>query len=127
MAEPQFWDDPQAAQKVIGEANAIRAKLDPLKELEQKTADLKTLRELVLEDGSEASFREFRDELAAVEKALDALELRVLLGGPMDRNNAIVTLHSGAGGTEACDWANMLLRMYQRFTEIGRASCRERV
>ncbi|MCE0499052.1 MAG: peptide chain release factor 2, partial [Methylacidiphilales bacterium] len=53
----------------------------------------------------------------ALGKSLDALELRVLLGGPMDRNNAIITLHSGAGGTEACDWANMLLRMYQRFAE----------
>ena len=49
-------------------------------------------------------------------KSLDALELRILLGGPMDRNNAIITLHSGAGGTEACDWANMLLRMYQRWS-----------
>ena len=52
-----------------------------------------------------------------MEKQLGALEIRVLLGGPLDRNNAIITLHAGAGGTEACDWANMLLRMYQRFAE----------
>ena len=117
MAEAKFWDDPQAAQKVIGEANAIRSRLDPLKEHEQKIADLKTLKELVLEDASDQSAKEFRTEFEGVEKTLGALELRVLLGGPMDRNNAIVTLHSGAGGTEACDWANMLLRMYQRFAE----------
>jgi peptide chain release factor 2 len=117
MAGPTFWDDPQAAQKVIGEANAIRSRLDPLKEHEQKIADLKTLKELVVEDASDQSAKEFQAEFEAVEKTLGALELRVLLGGPMDRNNAIITLHSGAGGTEACDWANMLLRMYQRFAE----------
>jgi peptide chain release factor 2 len=117
MAEAKFWDDPQAAQKVIGEANAIRARLDPLQEHEQKIADLKTLKELVLEDATDQSAGEFQAEFEAVEKTLGALELRVLLGGPMDRNNAIITLHSGAGGTEACDWANMLLRMYQRFAE----------
>jgi peptide chain release factor 2 len=117
MAANGFWDDPQAAQKVIGEANAIRGKLDPLKELDQKIADLKTLRELVLEDAGEQAAKEFQAEFDAAAKSLDALELRILLGGPMDRNNAIITLHSGAGGTEACDWANMLLRMYQRFAE----------
>jgi peptide chain release factor 2 len=117
MADGKFWDNAQAAQKVIGEANAIRAKLDPLKDLEQKIDDLKTLKELVLEDAGESAAKEFQTEFDAVAKSLDALELRVLLGGPMDRNNAIITLHSGAGGTEACDWANMLLRMYQRFAE----------
>jgi len=117
MADGKFWDNAQAAQKVIGEANAIRGKLDPLKDLEQKIDDLKTLRELVLEDAGDQAAKEFQAEFDAVAKSLDALELRVLLGGPMDRNNAIITLHSGAGGTEACDWANMLLRMYQRFAE----------
>jgi peptide chain release factor 2 len=117
MADGGFWDNAAAAQKIIGEANAIRAKLDPLKELEGKVADLNTLRELVLEDGSDASVKEFEAEYAAAAKGINALEMRVLLGGELDRNNAIITLHSGAGGTEACDWANMLLRMYQRFAE----------
>src|SRR5476649_540424 len=117
MADGKFWDNAQAAQKVIGEANAIRGKLDPLKDLEQKIADLKTLKELVIEDAGDAAAREFQAEFDTVAKSLDALELRVLLGGPMDRNNAIISLHAGAGGTEACDWANMLLRMYQRFAE----------
>ena len=117
MAETGFWDNAAGAQKIIGEANAIRSKLDPLKELERRVDDMKTLKELVLEDASDMAVKEFQDEFDAVSKALDALELRVLLGGPMDRNNAIITLHSGAGGTEACDWANMLLRMYQRFAE----------
>ena len=117
MAESSFWDNAQAAQKTIGEANAIRSKLDPLKELDQKIADLKTLHELVIEDASEQAGKEFQSEYDAVAKSLSALEMRVLLGGPLDRNNAIITLHAGAGGTEANDWANMLLRMYQRFAE----------
>jgi peptide chain release factor 2 len=122
MAETAFWDDPQKAQKIIGEANAIKAKLDPLQSLDQKIADLKTLLELTIEDASDAAVRELQAEFNAVAKQLDALELRVLLGGPMDRNNAIISLHSGAGGTEANDWANMLLRMYQRFAEKSKYS-----
>jgi peptide chain release factor 2 len=117
MAAPDFWNDAQSAQKLIAEANAIKAKLDPLAQLDGKIADLQTLKELTLEDGSDAAIKDFESEFGAVAKTLDALELRVLLGGPMDRNNAIISLHAGAGGTEACDWANMLLRMYQRFAE----------
>jgi peptide chain release factor 2 len=117
MAEAGFWDDPQKAQKTIGEANAIKSKLDPLQSLDQKIADLKTLLELTVEDASDKAVRELQAEFDGVAKELDALEMRVLLGGPMDRNNAIISLHSGAGGTEANDWANMMLRMYQRFAE----------
>jgi peptide chain release factor 2 len=117
MTEPKFWDDSQAAQKVIGEANVIKAKLDPLHAVSQKIADLVTLKELVLEDNTDQAAKEFEAEFAAVAKQLGALEIKVLLAGPLDRNNAIITLHAGAGGTEACDWANMLLRMYQRFSE----------
>ena len=90
MAANGFWDDAQAAQKVIGEANAIRAKLDPLKELEQKIADLKTLKELVIEDASDAAAKEFQAEFDAVAKSLDALELRVLArrpDGPQQRHH----------------------------------------
>jgi peptide chain release factor 2 len=117
MAEPKFWDDSQAAQKVIAEANALKGKLEPLKELEGKVADLVTLRELVLEDGSDQSAKEFQAEYDATAKQLGELEIKCLLAGKLDRNNAIISLHAGAGGTEANDWANMLLRMYQRFAE----------
>ena len=117
MTDPGFWDNTQAAQKLIGDANAIRAKLDPLKDLEQKVADLATLKELVLEDTSDQAVKEFNAEYDAAAKGLDSLEMLVLLAGPLDRNNAIISLHAGAGGTEANDWANMLLRMYLRFSE----------
>src|ERR1700677_1990028 len=68
MAASDFWNDAQAAQKLIGEANAIRARLDPLKELGQKVADLRTLKELVLEDAGDAAIKEFEGEFAAVAK-----------------------------------------------------------
>jgi len=117
MAANGFWDDPQAAQKVIGEANAIKGRIDPLKGLEGRIADLVTLKELVLEDASDQAVKEFQVEFDATAKQLGEFELKCLLSGKLDRNNAIITIHSGAGGTEACDWANMLLRMYQRFAE----------
>jgi peptide chain release factor 2 len=117
MGEPKFWDDSQAAQKVIGEANVIKGKLEPLKELETKVADLVTLKELVLEDASDQAAKEFQADFDATAKQLGDFELKCLLAGKLDRNNAIITLHAGAGGTEANDWANMLLRMYQRFAE----------
>ena len=117
MADGAFWDNAAAAQKIIGEANAIRSKLDPLKDLEGKVADLNTLKELVQEDASDSAAKEFQAEYDAIEKGIGELELRVLLAGEVDRNNAILTIHAGAGGTEACDWANMLLRMYLRFSE----------
>jgi len=117
MATNGFWDDSQAAQKVIGEANAIKGRLDPSKALEARIADLVTLKELVLEDASDQAVKEFQVEFDATAKQLGEFELKCLLSGKLDRNNAIITIHSGAGGTEACDWANMLLRMYQRFAE----------
>ena len=117
MADSKFWDDTQAAQKVIGEANAIKGRLDPLKDLEGKIDDLVTLKELVLEDASDQAVKDFQAEFDATAKQLGEFELKCLLSGKLDRNNAIITIHSGAGGTEACDWANMLLRMYQRFAE----------
>lgn len=117
MAAPDFWNNREKAQKTIAQTNDIRGKTEPLLALEKRMADLKVLEELTQEDGSEAALAELRAEFSLTEKDLDALELKVLLGGEHDKSNAIISLHAGAGGTEACDWANMLLRMYQRFCE----------
>jgi peptide chain release factor 2 len=117
MAGADFWNHKESAQKVISEVNDLRGKLDPIKDLTGRIGDLKALGELTQEDPSDANVKELNAEVAATEKALDAFEMKVLLNKPMDRNNAIISLHAGAGGTEACDWANMLLRMYQRYAE----------
>lgn len=117
MAGGDFWLDQSRAQKTIAEANALRGKLEPLAKLDTRLADLKALGELITESPSEEGDRELQAECALVEKELADFELKALLSKPLDRNNAIISLHAGAGGTEACDWANMLLRMYQRFAE----------
>jgi peptide chain release factor 2 len=117
MAGADFWNHKESAQKVITEVNDLRGKLDPIKDLTGRIGDLKALGELTQEDPSDANIKELNTEIAATEKALDSFEMKVLLNKPMDRNNAIISLHAGAGGTEACDWANMLLRMYQRYAE----------
>ena len=117
MAEPDFWNDSRRAQVLIGEGNQIKAKTVPLKEIEGRVADLAVLAELTAEDPTEAAQKELETEAKATIAALDAYELKVLLSGELDPNNAIISLHAGAGGTESCDWANMMLRMYQRYAE----------
>lgn len=117
MSAPEFWNNPIQAQKTIAEANQIKGKLQPLAALERKFEDLKVLIELVQEAPSESGDAEIQAEADALDKELSAFELKILLGSPMDPKNAIISLHAGAGGTEACDWANMLLRMYQRYAE----------
>lgn len=121
MAEPDFWDRKEQAQKIIDETTAVRAKVQPLAELVQKLDDLEVLRDLTQEEGNHsaqlAAFRDLQNEYAAVTRALEEFELKMLLSGEFDRNNAFLTIHAGAGGTESCDWADMLLRMYQRWIE----------
>ena len=121
MAAPDFWSNKEKAQAVIDEAAAVRAKIEPLAALTQKIEDLDVLRTLAEEESEagaqHAAFSEVSQEYATVLKELENFELKLLLSGEFDRNNAFVTIHAGAGGTESCDWADMLLRMYQRWIE----------
>lgn len=121
MAAPDFWSNKEKAQAVIDEAAAVRAKIEPLAALTQKIEDLDVLRTLAEEEpeagAQHAAFSEVSQEYATVLKELENFELKLLLSGEFDRNNAFVTIHAGAGGTESCDWADMLLRMYQRWIE----------
>jgi len=121
MAAPDFWDRKDQAQKVIDEASSLRAKVQPFTGLNQRIDDLQVLRELIEEEKDDAAqvsaFRELENEYAAVKRSIEDYELKMLLSGEFDRNNAFLTIHAGAGGTESCDWAEMLLRMYQRWIE----------
>jgi peptide chain release factor 2 len=121
MAAPDFWSNKEKAQAVIDEAAAVRAKIEPLAALTQKIEDLDVLRTLAEEESEagaqHAGFSEVSQEYATILKELENFELKLLLSGEFDRNNAFVTIHAGAGGTESCDWADMLLRMYQRWIE----------
>lgn len=121
MAEAGFWDDKKAAEKIIAESTALRDKIEPFRALERRIEDVSVLRELVEEEpdpnARNHAAEELAVEFAAVSAALDAFEIEQLLAGDHDSSNAFLTIHSGAGGTESCDWADMLLRMYQRWIE----------
>jgi len=111
MSGATFWNDQNGARKILDEANDIRRKLASIDELGQRISDGEVLIEL---GESEAAITQ---EVTATEKRFTQFELEVLLGEPHDKSNAIFNIHAGAGGTESCDWANMMLRMYQRYCE----------
>jgi peptide chain release factor 2 len=99
----------------VGEVAALKNKINPVNELSSRIADFSVLIEIAQEEGDDSSMDEVRSEVEAIQKELDRIELLTLLNGPHDSENAFLTIHAGAGGTEACDWADMLVRMYQRW------------
>ena len=117
MGEPTFWDDAEEAQKINQELNDVKISVDKYKNLKTKFEDAQTLWEMAVEDEDESLEDEINSDLDNVAEGLENLQLEVLLSGPYDANNAILTLHAGAGGTEAQDWTQMLLRMYGRWAE----------
>jgi peptide chain release factor 2 len=117
MAAPDFWDSRERAQGLIEEANGIRSRIDPVLKLEREAAAIEELKQLAEEADDAEVAQEVASAYHAAVSQMDTVEIRCLLGGEHDRNNAFLTIHSGAGGTESCDWAEMLLRMYQRWIE----------
>jgi peptide chain release factor 2 len=113
----EFWDDPQQAQRLLQELNQLKSVIEPVEELTNRVEDLKILTELAEEEAEESDVREIEQELRDVQRLFHQLELSTLLGGEHDRASAIVEINAGAGGTEACDWVDMLLRMYLRWAE----------
>jgi len=120
MAADNFWNNREQAQKLIDEANALRGKLEPLQQAEKQLDDLKVMLELGQAEPEAAQAKieqEIQRDLDKFLKEQEALELRIFLNAPHDRNNCIFSINAGAGGTEAQDWAEMLWRMYQRWAE----------
>jgi peptide chain release factor 2 len=116
-SDPSLWDDPDAARKVTGELARVKDDVDELGSLEQRLSDVEVLYELAREEGDESFEAEVDAGMAAVEKDLAAVELRAMFSGEHDELDAVCEVHSGAGGTDAQDWAEMLLRMYLRWAE----------
>ena len=121
MAEPGFWDKKDLAQKQVEEVSLLRNKVGPFLEIERQIDDVGVLKQLADEepegDPRAAALNDFATEFGRAEKQLAGFELKQLMSGESDRNNCFLTLNSGAGGTESCDWADMLLRMYTRWIE----------
>src|SRR5205823_2883796 len=115
MGKPGFWDNPEKAQAHIAQLKPLNGLLKPYEELKSRADDLQAMAELAEEDaGLEA---ELEQELPPFEAKLADFELRAVLSGGHDANNAYLRIQAGTGGTEACDWAQMLLRMYARWGE----------
>jgi len=121
MAGETFWNNREQAQKLIDEGAGIRGKIDPLLQAEKQLDDFKVMLELGEAEPEEAQIKlekELERDVARFLNDLDAFELRVFLTGPHDKSNCYLSINAGAGGTEACDWAGMLMRMYQRWAEL---------
>lgn len=117
MSAPGFWDDPEQAQKVAQELNGLKASVEQFYGLTERFSDLEVLWQLGTDEKDESVYPEVLEALNKANKDVEQLELTLMLSGEYDGNNAILTLHAGAGGTEAQDWAQMLLRMYVRWAE----------
>ena len=121
MSEASFWDDQAAAQKVIAEVNRLKNTVNPARAFNADIGDMQAMLELVDEMNGDPDVESYQQELIdtlkRLQPKLDQLELASFLSGPHDACNAFLTINSGAGGTESCDWADMLLRMYSRWAE----------
>ena len=114
---PNLWDDPAAAQKVTSRLSFVQGELRRVAGLRQRVDDLPVLVELAEAEGDAESLAEAEKELAELQEAVSELEVRTLLSGEYDAREALVTIRSEAGGVDAADWAEMLLRMYTRYCE----------
>ncbi len=121
MSGPDFWNSQEKAQKIITENNMLKSKLLPLQALEARLEDFGVLMEFAAED--DESHAKVPGEFAAIERAFNDFEIKMLLSGALDTHNAFLTVHAGAGGTEACDWADMLKRMFMRWAERNGFTC----
>jgi len=117
MQEPNFWERLNRAQELSQEAKGLKDRLNNFNNTVDRLEDLELLVEMSLDEEDGSSISEIKKETAEIEKTIDNFKVQILLSGEYDRNNAIISLHAGAGGTDAQDWTQMLLRMYSRWCE----------
>lgn len=110
-----FWDDSDKAQEIFDELNSIKDDVENYDDIEEKIEEVRMMLEISKEDNTEEYDKEISKTLKNLEKNVEEFKIKTLLVGEYDRNNAILSIHAGAGGTEAQDWAEMLLRMYTRW------------
>lgn len=117
IEEPSFWDNAEEAQHVMKELKGLQDAVKKAETLSAQYEDMYTLIEMAYEENEESLIEDIRAELTSFEEVFEEMRIQTLLSGEYDKDNAIVTLHAGAGGTESCDWASMLYRMYSRWAE----------
>ena len=117
MQEPGFWDDPEKSNQKMREAKNLKNTVETVRGLESQYEDIMTLIEMGYEDNDPEIIPDISEELETFKKTFEEIRVSTLLSGEYDRNNAILRLNAGAGGTESCDWCSMLYRMYTRWAE----------
>lgn len=117
MEDQHFWDDAEKSAKVIREVKGLKNTIDEFNKLKTLYEDVETLIEMGYEEEDESILAEVKENYEQLDRQLDEMTVSTLLSGEYDRDNAILTIHAGAGGTESCDWANMLYRMYCRWAD----------
>ncbi|MSS64682.1 peptide chain release factor 2 [Velocimicrobium porci] len=117
MEAPDFWDNPEKSQEAMKELKSLKDTIDNYNQLNGEYEDIETLLEMGYEENDFSLIPEIEELFATFVKDYETLRISTLLSEEYDRDNAILTLHAGAGGTESCDWASMLCRMYQRWAE----------
>ena len=115
MASEGFWDDHDKGQESIRESNALKLWLEPAQNLKRRFDDVQALLPEAASTGDSHFVRELEEELEKIDQELSELEIRKMLSGELDNKNCYLSINSGAGGTESCDWVEMLARMYQRW------------
>lgn len=116
IAQPDFWNNQEQANKVVKELKDVKRQAEPIKKVESDINNIGELLELAELDDTDI-IEQLKGEISGLENALDKLEIDLLLSRKEDRADAFLSIHAGAGGTESCDWASMLLRMYNRWAE----------
>jgi peptide chain release factor 2 len=116
MQEAGFWDDTKRAEEVTKKSKSIKDKMENFDKLQSQLEDIEVLKEMMEEDDEESS-NEIIQTIREIQAQIDEYNMKVLLCGEYDKNNVILTLHVGVGGTDANDWTEMLLRMYTRWCE----------
>ncbi len=122
MSRNGFWDNHDTAQSVVSRLSALKSVVEPVEEIQREVKDLQELFELAAD---EDELKQVEDDLVALVKRCEQIELAGLLSGPNDMKSCFFSIHAGAGGTESCDWANMLLRMYTRYFEQNKFKFQE--
>ena len=119
MSQPGFWDNSEAAQQTVAKLKAVKSVIDPVEKVLADSEDLCLLWEMAQAENDDQTRREVADALPALTTAVEKVELASLLSGPNDASDCFFSVHAGAGGTESCDWADMLLRMYVRYFDAN--------
>jgi len=117
MAEAGFWDNPDTAQRIVSQLSALKSVVEPVEEIHRSAKDLAELFDLAVAESDVEELEQLEDDLGELLKQCGQIELQGLLCRPEDMKDCFFSIHAGAGGTESCDWANMLLRMYTRYFE----------